>query len=121
MDISGLPVTPAPRPATASARRASQPAATVERLEAVGPSNPRPARRASFEQVVQGELLHRARASYQSTRAYLDERTLDQARPAGQQAESLTQSRTAISRYLDNTQPEAVGELSQGRAVNFFV
>ena len=121
MDISGLPVTPLPRPATASARRASQPAAAVERLEAVGPSNPRPARRASFERVVQGELLQRARTSYQSTRAFLDERTLDRARPAERQAESLGQSRTAISRYLDNIRPEAVGELSQGRVVNFFV
>jgi hypothetical protein len=120
MDISGLAVTPLPRPATASASSASQPA-TVERLARAGPSNPRPARHASFERVVQGELLHRARTPYQSTHAFLDERTLDRAQPAERQAESLTQSRTAISRYLDNTRPEAVSELSQGRAVNFFV
>jgi len=120
MDISRLPVAPLLRPASATIKTSRQPASAeaVERLES---PNPRSAGRGSFERVVQGELLHREYTPYQSTRAFIDERSLDQAQPAGRQAESLKQARTAISRYLNNTQPEAAAELSQGRSVNFFV
>jgi len=87
----------------------------------VAPVNPRQAGGGSFERVVQGELLHRQQTPYQSTRAFIDERKLDQAQPAGRQAESFQQARAAISRYLNNTRPEAGAEPSQGRSVNFFV
>ena len=117
MDISRLPVTPLLRPASAPVSTTRQPASA----EAVEPVNPRQAGGGSFERVVQGELLHREQTPYQSTRAFIDERKLDQAQPAGQQAESFKQARAAISRYLNNTRPEAGAELSQGRSVNFFV
>ena len=118
MDISRLPVTPLSRPASAPVKTTRQPAlaGAAERVESV---NPRHAGRGSSERVIQGELLHRQHPSYQSTRAFIDERGLDQAQAAGQRAESLRQSRVAISRYLSNTRPDA--EFSQGRSVNFFV
>jgi hypothetical protein len=81
----------------------------------------RQAGRGSFQRVVQGELLHREHALYQSTRAFIDERKLDRAQPVGRQAESVKQARTAISQYLNNTGPEAGAEISQGSSVNFFV
>lgn len=118
MDISRLPVTPLLRPASAPVKTTRQPASA----EAVEPVNRRQAGRGSFERVVQGELLHREHTPYQSTRAFIDERKLDQAQPAGrQQTESLKQARVSISRYLNNTRPEVVAEFSQGRSVNFFV
>jgi hypothetical protein len=120
MDISRLPVTPLLRPASAPVKTTRQPA-SVEELEPLETSNPRQAGRGSFARVVQGELLHREHTSYQSTRAFIDERSLDQAQPAGRQVESFNQARAAISRYLNNTRPEAAAELSQGRSVNFFV
>jgi hypothetical protein len=119
MDISRIPATPLLRPASAPVRTTRQPASDeAGRVESL---NPRPAGGGFSGPVVQGELLHREHASYQSTRAFIDERSLDQAQPAGLQAESFTQARAAISRYLNNTRPEAGSEIGQGSAVNFFV
>ena len=120
MDISRIPATPLLRPASAPVRTTPQPASdeAAGRVESL---NPRQAGGGFSGRVVQGELLHREHASYQSTRAFIDERSLDQAQPAGLQAESFTQARAAISRYLNNTRPEAGSEIGQGSAVNFFV
>ena len=119
MDISRIPATPLLRPASAPVRTTRQPASDeAGRVESL---NPRRAGGGFSGPVVQGELLHREHASYQSTRAFIDERSLDQAQPAGLQAESFTQARAAISRYLNNTRPEAGSEIGQGGAVNFFV
>jgi len=120
MDISRLPVTPLSRPASAPVKTTRQPA-SAEAVQGVESLHPRQAGRPSPERVIQGELLHREHTPYLSTRAFIDERKLDQAQPAGQQVESFNQARVAISRYLNNTRPEAGAELSQGRAVNFFV
>ena len=117
MDISRLPVTPLLRPASAAVKTTRQPASA----EAVEPPHPRQAGRGSSVRVVQGELLHREHTPYQSTRAFIDERKLDQAQHAGRQDEPLKQARAAVSRYLNNTRPEVAAELSQGRSVNFFV
>jgi hypothetical protein len=119
MDISRIPATPLLRPASAPVRTTRQPASDeAGRVESL---NPRRAGGGFSGPVVQGELLHREHAPYQSTRAFIDERSLDQAQPAGLQAESFTQARAAISRYLSNTRPEAGSEIGQGSAVNFFV
>jgi hypothetical protein len=120
MDISRLPVTPLLRPASAATKISRQPA-SAEAVARPELRNPQQASRASFGRVVQGELLQRAHAGYQSTRAFIDERRLDQAQPAGWRDESLRQARVAISRYLNNTRPEAADEFSRGRSVNFFV
>ena len=119
MDISRIPATPLLRPASAPVRTTRQPASDeAGRVESL---NPRRAGGGFSGPVVQGELLHREHASYQSTRAFIDERSLDQAQPAGLQAESFTQARAAISRYLNNTRPEAGSETGHGGTVNFFV
>ena len=120
MDISRLPVTPLLRPASAAIKTSRQPA-SAEAVERLQSRNARQASRESHARVVQGELLHRAQAAYQSTRAFIDERRLDQAQPAGWRDQSLSQARAAISRYVDNTRPEAAAESGRGRSVNFFV
>ncbi|MEN8763611.1 MAG: hypothetical protein ABF290_14385 [Thiogranum sp.] len=121
MDISRLPVTPLQRSASAPVKTTRQ-TASAEAVQSVEPRKPRQAGRGSSERVIQGELLHREHTPYQSTRAFIDERKLDQAQPAGrQQVESFNQARAAISRYLNNTRPDDGAELSQGRSVNFFV
>jgi len=120
MEITRLPVTPFGRPSPASVRSSEQ-TTSVGAAERVEASNPRPRTRGPVERVVQGELLHRERSLYQSTRAFLTERSLDQAQPAERQAQSPEQSRPAISRYLNNTRPESVAEMTQGRSLNLFV
>ena len=60
-----------------------------------------------------------AGTSLDMVRSVLDH--LEQARPAGQQPDSLRQSRSAISSYLQHTRPEAVTDVSRGRSVNYFV
>ena len=83
---------------------------------------PRQRTRESFERVVQGELLQKERTSYQSTRGFINERNAGQARPAaGQREPGSSQSHAAIFRYLNNTRPEAISDLTQGKSVNFFV
>ena len=117
MDITRLPVTPLARPTSAPQQGTRQPAS----VEAVARADAQPRVRESRERVVQGELLQRQRASYQSTRSFINERNLDQARPAGEPAASPQQSRLALNRYASNVRPEPVSELTQGRSVNFFV
>ena len=120
MDISRLPIAPLARPA-ASPFRGTQQARPVEVVASVEPSNPRTRTRESSATVVQGELLQRERSPYQSTRAFINERTMDQAQSADHASGSLKKSRSAISQYMNNTRPESLSELTQGKAVNFFV
>ena len=120
MDISRLPISPLARPATSPLKNTRQaayaePVAPVERLK------PQTRVGESVERVVQGELLHREGTPYQSTRAFIDERTMDQTQSANHQAEPPGTARSAISRYMNNTQPESLSELTRGKAVNFFV
>jgi len=82
---------------------------------------PRHRTRETFERAVQGELLQRERTSYQSTRGYINERNVSQARPAAGQRDTGNQSRIAIFQYLNNTRPEAIADLTQGKSVNYFV
>ena len=119
MDISRLPVTPALGPASAPTptNRRPAPAQAGQRpADGLAPQSGR----GSVERVVQGELLQRESATYQSTRAFIDERNLQRAQPAGWQSGSLSRTRTAISSYLNNTGPEVAAGFSQGRSVNFF-
>ena len=96
MDISRLPVTPLLRPASAAIRTSRQ-SASVEAVERLESQNARQAGRGPFERVVQGELLQRTHAAaYQSTRAFIDERSLDQAQPAGWRDGSLKQARDVM-------------------------
>ena len=118
MDISRLPLAPLARPATSTYSNARQ-AGSAGGAVPVEPSRPRP--KASVERVVQGELLHKERTPYQSTRAYIDERTMDRTHPADHKDAVRVQSRSAISQYLNNTRPETVSELARGKAVNFYV
>ncbi len=121
MDITRLPSAPYARPVTASLNtgarvdvtRAVEPVGVAS--EGRSSANERPAR------IVQGELLDRQRDNYQSTRAFVNERRLDQSRPAGQPGLSTKQSRSAIFQYASNTRPESVADFTQGRSVNFFV
>ncbi|GMQ83756.1 MAG: hypothetical protein BMS9Abin06_0496 [Gammaproteobacteria bacterium] len=83
--------------------------------------SPRQRPRDSVERVVQGELLQKERTSYQSTRGFINERNVDQARPAVQRGDTAVKSRAAIFQYLNNTHPEAISDLTQGKSVNFFV
>jgi hypothetical protein len=82
---------------------------------------PRQRTRESFERVVQGELLQKERTPYQSTRGFINERNVGHARPAVGQHDTRHQSRAAIFQYLNNTRPEAISDLTQGKSVNFFV
>ncbi len=121
MDISRLPLAPLARPANTTYR--SSPASSVEDAGAVRPSrNPSRGDDQSVR-VVQGELLQRERTPYpyQSTQSFIDERALDHAVSSDRQAGATRQSRSAVSHYLDNTRPETIADLSQGRSVNFFV
>jgi hypothetical protein len=120
MDISRLPVTHLLQSSPASIKTNRQPA-SVEVVEPVEKIIPRHRTRESFERVVQGELLQKERTSYQSTRGFINERNVGQARPAVGQRDTGSQSRAAISQYLNNTRPEAISDLTQGKSVNFFV
>jgi len=121
MDIARLPSAPYARPVTASVN-ASTRANTTGVVEPVGAANDtrqfdneRPAR------VVQGELLDRQRDTYQSTRAFVNERNLDHSRPADQSGVPALKSRAAILQYANNIRSESIADLTQGRSVNFFV
>lgn len=121
MDIARLPVTPLVRPTTASVNARQQPEPVRPVAETVDSLNPRPRAAARFEKVVQGELLERERTLFQSTRSFINERSLDQARPAQQEAAPANSSRSAITHYLSHVRPEPVAELTQGRSLDFFV
>ena len=78
--------------------------------------------------VVRGEFLGRVRenpsgkgSSYQSTRAFVEERTHNRARPAGEPAVSAYQTRSALSRYALHLRAESPAERLQGQRVNYFV
>ena len=120
MDISRLPLTPLARPASPAFKGSQQarPVAVVESIE-----SPRNTSRTGgrSERVVQGELLEHERTPFQSTRGFINERTFDQATASERQAGDGRQSRSAVSLYLNNTRPETLADLTQGRSVNFFV
>lgn len=121
MDIVRLPVAAPPRPASSSSRHVQQPHA-VEGGGRTGVSDARARAPGAFERIVQGELLEREGATrYQSTRAFLIERSVERAQPAEQQPASLYQTRPAIARYLNHSRPESVPELTRGRSVNLIV
>jgi len=121
MDITRLPFAPYARPVTTpvNASPHATPGGAVESVSAAGDGarlgRERPAR------VVQGELLDRQRDTYQSTRAFVNERRLDQSRPADQPGVSTLQSRSALFQYANNIRPESIADLTQGRSVNFFI
>lgn len=120
MEIVRLPVAPLARPANPSTRQAQQPpfVAPAARAERPGPG---PGAAGGFERVVQGELLEREGPRYQSTRAFLVERSMERAQPAERQPATLHQTRPAIARYLNHSRPESVPEMVQGRSLNLFV
>jgi hypothetical protein len=121
MDISRLPVTLPLQQSPASIRTSKQPA-SVEVVEPVEKISPRRQQtHESFTRAVQGELLQKERTPYQSTRGFINERNMAQARPAAGQRDTGVQSRAAIFQYLNNTRPEAVSDLTQGKSINFFV
>jgi hypothetical protein len=121
MDITRLPSAPYARPVTAAMKTGTRvdSASVVEPVGAANDSgrtsNERPAR------VVQGELLDRQRDNYQSTRAFVNERNLDQSRPADQPGVTALKSRSALFQYANNIRPESLADLTQGRSVNYFV
>lgn len=119
MDITRLQVTPLGRPALASPQ-GTRHTATVEAATRVAFTDARPRVDEPRERVVEGELLHRRPVFYQSTRAFIDERNLEQARPAGEPVASLQQSRLAVARYSSNVAPEAVPGPTRGSSVNLF-
>ncbi|VAW76741.1 hypothetical protein MNBD_GAMMA15-176 [hydrothermal vent metagenome] len=121
MDITRLPSAPYGRPVTALVNSSSR-VGNVSAFEPVAEAedrylfdNERPAR------LVQGELLDRQRDFYQSTSAFVNERYLDQTRPADQPGTSALKSNAAILQYANNIRPESIADLTQGRSVNFFV
>jgi len=120
MDISRLPLTPVTRPASPTFKR-PQPARAIAVVESAGATRNRPRGGGRYERVLQGELLRRERLPYQSTHAFINERAFGQANPADRQAGDGYQSRPAVTRYLGNTRPETLSDLTQGRSVNFFV
>ncbi len=121
MDISRLPSAPYARPVTASQNTGARVDVTsaAGAVGAAGEGRPSPSERP--DRIVQGELLDRQRDNYQSTRAFVNERRLDQSRPAGQPGPSALLSRSAIFQYANNTRPESVADFTQGRSINFFV
>ncbi len=120
MDIVRLPVAPRGRPAAALAKQTQQPPphAAAGRVEVLAPRQ-RPA--GASERVVQGELLDKPGTLFQSTRAFLTERSLDRAQPSERQPASPDGSRPAINRYLNHSRPESLTELTQGRSVDLMV
>ena len=120
MDISRVPVALALQSSPVATRTVRQPA-SVEAVEPVGRAGPRQRTRESFERVVQGELLQKEHLSYQSTRGFVAERNMGQARSTTEQRDAGNQSRAAIYQYLNNTRPEAIADLARGKSVNFFV
>ncbi len=120
MDISRLSSAPAGRPA-GSAYSATARSTTVD-ATAPSAAHQRARSKPQVERVVQGELLQREPARYQSTRAFIDERGLEysQSTRAANPAETA-HNRAAIALYLNNARPDAVAESARGRAVNYFV
>lgn len=119
MDITRLPVTTWSRPTNNLARTTTQPANV-----AVEPSETTVSRqrsRAPVERVLQGELLERNRHPWSNTLSFLNERGRDQASPVEREAVSHYTNRGAISQYLNHAGPESVAELTQGKAVDYFI
>jgi len=120
MDIVRLPVAP-PRPAGSSARQVQQPHA-VQGCGRPGVSGARAHAPGAPERIVQGELLEREGTTrYQSTRAFIVERSVEGAQPAERQPVTLYQTRPAIACYLNHSRSESVPELTRGRSVDLVV
>ena len=120
MDISRLPTALSVQPVSSfrpNTRQAVPPAGSRD-VESADSRHRTPA---SSGSVLQGELLHRDRGQYQSTRAFLDERALGQARPAAAAHVAIDPPRAALSSYLQHSGPQFSAELSRGHAVNLVV
>ena len=98
MELSRLPVAPLGRPVSNPQRSVRQQAVTP----GAGPVRAPAAREAAAAPVVQGELLARPRSLFQSTSAFLAERSLARARPTEQPHHPPPVSRAAIGSYLGN-------------------
>jgi hypothetical protein len=120
MDINSLPVVYHPRPVTTTIK-ANRPAAADDSAPRVERVAVRPRSTRTFDDAMQGELLQRQRDNYQSTRAFIDERNLNQAHTAGAQTGNARQARSAILEYANHVRPEPRAELTQGVSVNYFV
>ena len=120
MDISRLPVVYLTRPVSTT-NRTSQPSAADDSAPRVERVAMRPRYAEMADEAVNGELLQRGRNSYQSTRAFIDERNFNHAHPAGAQAGNSRQARSALLEYANNVRAEARSELTQGVSVNYFV
>lgn len=118
MDIARLPLTQVVRSASVKNRQ-PEPVRAAE--AGADTRNPQPHVTARYEKVVQGEFLERERTLFQSTRSFITEHSLDQARPAQSESVSLNSSRSAITRYLSHVRPEPLADLTQGRSLDFFV
>ena len=72
--------------------------------------------------VLEGEVLTRQRfPEYQSTQAFLYERTLEHARPVQSFSGSSSNAVSSVNRYLNHTRPETIDELTQGRSLDIQV
>ncbi len=120
MDIARLPAAPYARPATPNVSPVHRVAGeSVEAARAT--ANGSGASRERSARVVQGELLGRQRDTYQSTRAFVNERNIDRSRDAGEPAISSYQARSALYQYANNIRTESIADQTRGRSVNFFV
>lgn len=119
MELTRLPATTWSRPTNNLTRTSTQPLSAA--VEASKTTVSRQRSRAPVERVVQGELLERDRYRYSTTRSFLHEHSLDQASPVERGAVSHFSNRGAISQYLNHVRPEPVAELTQGKAVDYFV
>jgi len=117
MDISRLPA-----PLSRAVSTAYKPVASSATVETVASSRRAPRSDEGFARVVQGELLARERTPHQSTRSFINERLFEQAAGSESRSDRGQQPRpAAISQYLNHTRAETHTDLTQGRAVNFFV
>ncbi len=74
-----------------------------------------------IERVIQGELLNRRSSTQASTQSFLIERNLNQALPADTERSGNKVSPHAVSSYANHVRPEPTSELTQGKAVDYFV
>jgi hypothetical protein len=72
--------------------------------------------------VLEGEVLTRQRfPEYQSTQAFLYERTLEHARPVQGFSGLSSNAVSSVNRYLNHIRPETIDELTQGRSLDIQV
>ena len=117
MDITRLPVVANTRADNQSNKALALPVGAVyESMDDAMPNVHLP-----MERVVHGELLNRRSFSQTSTQSFLTERNLNQALPADAERLGNKVSPHAVSRYANHIQSESIAELTQGKAVDYFV